>query len=415
MGSLAILGGEATIRDKRSHYQWPPLSDAVREAVAIQLDDSISIYDRSGIIDRVESAFERYYNRDHALLTNAGTSALHSAFVGAQLGPGDEVIVPAYTFFASATPLFFTGATPILVDIRPDGNVDPTEVKRHITANTKAIVVTHMWGMPCDMEAITRIATDRDLILIEDASHAHGARIGNQPVGTFGTVAAFSLQAQKTVTGGEGGVLLTDEDEVFYRALMLGHYNKRCKTEIPSSHPLARFATTGMGLKLRIHPLAAAIAAVGLRQLDEVIANRNRMAAKMTRVLSDLPGIHVAAVPANVTPTWYAFVMQYEPAELDGLPIDVFYRALLAEGCAELDRPGSTCPLAQHPLFQDPGALFPLYAAGPKYQPDDFPVAERFHSRTLKLPVWHDPSDEPLADLYLSAFSKVVERHAELL
>ena len=139
------------------------------------------------------------------------------------------------------------------------------------------------------------------------------------------------------------------------------------------------------------------------------------MARKMIDGLEGLPGIKTPQLPNGVSHTWYAFVVQYEADELNGLPIERFYEALQAEGCFELDRPGSTCPLNYHPLFQCPGELFPQYEGKLGYQRGDFPVAEHFHENSLKLPVWHTPEDESLVDLYLDAFHKVVDHHKELL
>ncbi|VVB60735.1 Aspartate aminotransferase [uncultured archaeon] len=411
---LAIFGGKRTVDIDEPHYVWPPITEKTKEAVLKQLDESISIYDKSGIIDKLENKFSDYYGKKHALLTNSGTSAIHSMYVGADLKPNDEIICPAYTFFATVTPLFFTGATPILVDSNEDGNISPEAIKEKINKNTKGIVVTHMWGMPCDMAPIQKIAKDYDLLLFEDASHAHGAKYRSKTVGSFGDASAFSLQAQKTLTGGEGGVLLTNNENIYYRALLLGHYNKRCKQEIPKEHPLYKFAVTGMGLKLRIHPIAAAIANEQFDDLDRILANRRNIAKKMAIELGNLPGISAPVVPDRVEPTWYAFIMQYKPEELEGLPIEKFYDALIAEGCKELDRPTSTCPLNYHPLFQNPKNLFPTYKGKVKYCKGDFPKAEKFHENSLKLPVWHDPNDE-IVDLYIDSFKKVTENYEDLL
>lgn len=416
MGSkLAINGGEKAVNINRPHYIWPPITEKTRKAVLRQLSDSISIYDKSGIIKNLEDKFAQYHGKKHALLTNSGTSALYSMFVGADLKEGDEVICPAYTFYATVTPLFFTGAIPVLADSRDDGNVDPQDIERKITENTKAIIVTHMWGMPCDMDSIVKIAKQYNLMLFEDASHAHGATYKKRKIGTFGEASAFSLQAQKTLTGGEGGVLLTDNDEIFYRALLLGHYNKRCKKEIPEDHPLHQYAVTGMGLKLRIHPIAAAIADEQFDNLETILEGRRKIANRMIKELKDLSMIEVPNVSEDVEPSWYAFIMQYKPEELEGLPIEKFYKALQAEGCTELDRPGSTCPLNYHTLFQKPELLFPRYKGRISYRIGDFPTAERFHEHSLKLPVWHDPKDEEIVDAYIEAFKKVAENYKELL
>lgn len=412
---LAINGGCKTINSAQNHFVWPPITNKTREIVLQQLDDSISIYNRSGIIEKLENQFCDYHEKRYSLLTNSGTTALLSMFVGADLKEGDEIICPAYTFYATISPIFFTGAVPVLAECGKDGNIDPVSVEEKITDKTKAIIVTHMWGMPCKMQELTEIAEKYGLLLFEDVSHAHGATYNGRKVGSFGHASAFSLQGQKTVTGGEGGILLTDIDEIFYRALLLGHYNKRCKAEIPKEFSLSDFAVTGMGLKLRIHPIAAAIASQQFNELETVLVGRQKFAELLSKDLGQLPGINVPEIPDNIRHTWYAFMMQYDSQKLDGLSIDRFYEAVLAEGCKELDRPGSTCPLNYHPLFQNPGALFPKYLKKVSYQKGEFPVAEKFHENSLKLPVWHDPIDEEIVKLYIQAFTKVVENYKELL
>jgi dTDP-4-amino-4,6-dideoxygalactose transaminase len=411
---LAINGGDKAVNYEGPHYVWPPITKKTADAVLNQLQSSISIYDRSGIIEKLENRLAAYHGKKHALLTNSGTSALHSMFVGAGMKDGDEVICPAYTFYATATPLFFTGAIPVLADCREDGNIDPEEIEKKINGKTKAIVVTHMWGMPCDMAPIIDVATKNGIMLLEDGSHAHGAIYRGQKAGTFGTASAFSLQGQKTLTGGEGGVLLTDNDEIFYKALLLGHYNKRCLKEIPRQHPLYQYAVTGMGLKLRIHPIAAAIADEQFDNLEDILRGRRAVAKKMIDELGEFPGIKVPRVPDGVEPSWYAFMLRYNPQELENLPVERFYEALKAEGCTEADRPGSTCPLNLHPLFQKPETLFPAYTGKMSYTKGDFPKAENFHKNSIKLPVWHETENE-LIDMYIAAFRKVALNFREAL
>jgi perosamine synthetase len=330
--------------------------------------------------------------------------------------PGDEVIVPAYTFFATVTPLLHLGAIPVLADSDETGNVSVAEVEAKITKKTTAIVVTHLWGIPADLGGLTALADRHGLALLEDASHAHGAQIGHQKVGTFGHTAAFSMNGPKPLSAGEGGFVLTNDDEVFYRVLLHGQYNKRCKNEIPAGHPMHHYATTGQGLKFRIHPLAAAVALDQLGHLDEYLAGRARIAAYLCEQLGQLPGIAVPAVPEGNRPAWYGLPLTYVPDELGGLPVERFYEALQAEGCPEVDRPGSTCPLNQLPLFRHPEPLFPHYAHTMRvaYRGGQFPVAEQVHRHTLKLPVWHREEDLPLVDTYVATFRKVIDNHRDL-
>lgn len=412
---LALLGGSRTINKHGPHFPWPVITPSIESAVKKQLHESISIYDRSGIIAQFEDGFAKYHGKKFALLTSSGTAAIHSMFVAAGIKPDDEIICPAYTFYATATPLFHVGAIPVLCDADETGNIDPDRIEPLISPRTKGVVVTHMWGIPCKMDKILSLCRKHRLLLFEDTSHAHGAKYKDRLAGTWGDVSAWSLQGQKIISGGEGGILLTDDKEVYYRALLFGHYNKRCKQEIPQDHPLAKFSITGMGLKLRIHPLAAAIAKEQFSHLDDWIAQKEEYAKLMTDRLKKLPGIHPPKQYNNSQPSWYAYVFQYHEEELDGLSVERFFAALQAEGCSDADRPGSTCPLNLLPLFQDPSQLFPACAGKIKYSRGEFPVAESFFQKAIKLPVWCLPADRDIVNGYLGAIEKVVRYHKDLL
>lgn len=412
---LAVLGGDPVVTQAGPHFTWPPLDEQTTAAVVAQLGNGISIYDRSGVIEHLEDALCHYHGIANAVLTSSDTAALYSMYAACGIGPGDEVIVPAYTFFATATPLLHLGAIPVPADCDESGNLDPTDVARRITPSTKAVVVTHMWGVPAAMHALTAVADGHGLMLLEDGSHAHGATIDGEPVGAFGRAAAFSMNGPKPLSAGEGGFVLTDDDEVYYRVLLHGHYNKRCRSELPPDHPRYRYATTGMGLKFRIHPLAASIALDQLGHLDDYLKGRAVIAAYLRERLSDLPAIVVPELPPGVRAAWYGLPLGYAADELDGVPVERFYEALRAEGCHEVDRPGSTCPLNLLPLFQEPGPLFPEYRGRLSFSPGDFPKAEAIHHNTLKLPVWHREEDIALVDGYIAAFRKVVDNHRDLL
>jgi dTDP-4-amino-4,6-dideoxygalactose transaminase len=412
---LAILGGKPVINRKKPHFVWPIITKQVERAVVKQLHESVSIYNRSGIFKEFEEFFASYHNRKYCLVGNSGTTSLYTMYVAAGVGPGDEVICPAYTFFATASPIFFTGAKPVLADCDINGNIDPQHVESLITRRTKAIVVTHMWGVPAQMDKLSQICKKYKLLLMEDCSHAHGAKYKNKLVGTYGDIAVWSLQGQKTVTGGEGGVLLTDSPEIYYRSLLLGHYNKRCLQEIPSTHPLYKYGVTGMGLKLRAHPLAIAMANEQLTHLNDWLKKRNVFAKKLIKAASDYPGLTPPFIESDTTPSWYALVWQYKPEHFDGLVLKDFYEALQAEGLVEFDLPRSTAPLNLLPLFQNPENFFPGYRGQMKYRVGQFPVAEKFYNQAIKLPVWHREIDSKMVDLYSIGLKKVLDNYYELL
>ncbi|MCP2330937.1 DegT/DnrJ/EryC1/StrS family aminotransferase [Actinoalloteichus caeruleus] len=417
MNALALTGGSPVISQLGSHFSWPPITHATTKAVLDQLTTTVSIYDRSGVIAELEDALQEYFGVRHAVLTSSGTAAVHSTYAATCVEPGDEVIVPAYTFLATATPLFHLGAVPILADSDETGNMSVAEVEARITNKTTAIMVTHLWGTPADIDALLALANRHGLALLEDASHAHGATVHGQKVGTFGHTAAFSMNGPKPLSAGEGGFVLTDDDDVYHRVLLHGHYNKRCRNEIPATSPMHPYAVTGMGLKFRIHPLAAAIALDQLGSLDDYLNGRENVARYLCNQLGELPGIAVPRTPDGVRPAWYGLPLTYVPEELGGLPVKRFHEALLAEGLKEVDQPGSICPLSRFPLFRDPAPVFPHYPHRKRvaYREGQFPVAEQIWQHTLKLPVWHREEDLPLVDRYIDGLRKVIEHHTELL
>lgn len=412
---LALLGGTPAVTAPAPHFTWPPIDGRAVSAVARQLESAVSIYDRSGVIAELEDALRAYFGARHAVLTASGTAALYDLYAACRIRPGDEVIVPAYTFFATVTPLLHLGAIPVLADCDDRGNLDPADVARKITERTSGIVVTHMWGVPADTAALRTLADAHELVLLEDGSHAHGASSRGRKIGTFGRGAAFSMNGPKPLSAGEGGFILTDDDETYYGALLHGQYNKRCRNEIPAEHPMRSFAVTGMGLKHRIHPLAASIALGQLDRLDEYLEGRAQIAAYLLEHLDGIPGIHVPKLDKALRASWYGLILQYQPDELGGLPVERYHEALLAEGCTEADRPGSTCPLNLLPLFQNPGELFPTHKGTFAHQPGDFPQAEAFHAGAIKLPVWHREEDMRLVKQYVDAFRKVSANYRSLL
>ncbi len=413
---LAINGGEPIFKNRtEAKFNWPIIDKELEDAVIKQLHKETSIYDRSGIIKEFEDEFKSFHGVEYALLTNSGTNALFSILIGSGLKEGDEVICPAYTFFATISPIFFTGAVPVLCDAQSDGNIDIGEIEKLITAKTKAIMITHMWGIPCSMDKILEICKKYNLKLFEDCSHAHGARYKGKLLGTFGDAAAWSLQGPKIITGGEGGIMLTRDKDIYYRALLLGHYNKRCRQEIPENYPLRKYAVTGMGLKLRSHPLAVAMMQVYFRRIEKIHSGKKNSSEKFSKAFQKMMGLRIPKMPESSSPSWYGYVMQYIPEELGGLAIEKFVAALHAEGLIEVDIPDSTRPLNELPLFQDPSDLFPKYKGKVNYKLKDFPKARKFYQNAIKLPVWFTDQDDIIVEKYIKGFEKVIKEYKSLL
>lgn len=253
---------------KHPHFSWGlPTSEQKRMLLGYILEESpMSIYGDEGIYNRVERKILEYYDSKYCILTNTGTSSLNSGYFGLDVRPGDEVIVPTYTFLATVTPLLRLGAKIVFCDADPiTGNICPSALKRLISPSTKVVAITHMWGIPCDMDNIMPLIQENNINLLEDCSHSHFTRYKGKLVGTFGKVACFSVGAKKTLTCGEGGFLITSDPEVYIRATLLGHFEKRSKKSIEKilnegeTHLELKYKhlTTGYGENYRMHPYAA--------------------------------------------------------------------------------------------------------------------------------------------------------------
>jgi len=422
---LALLGGRAVVTIDWQP-EWPYIGREEISAVTDLLHRRVlSIYDRSGIIAEFEEAFADYHrlpdgSTPYALSHNSGTSALHAAYFGLGIGPDDEVIVPTYTFLATVTPLLQCGARPVFADMTEATlTVDPSSILACITDRTRAIVVTHMWGHPADMVEIADIATRFGLPIIEDCSHAHGATINGQKVGTFGIASCFSLEGHKAMTAGEGGMLLTKSREVYERAMMLGHFGRRIKDEV-NSGDLRRFVDTGFGHKYRMHPLAAAIALAQLRRLDERNELRRQNLDLLASLLASIPAVQPpVTMPGFTRGGWYGFKARYVADDIGDLPMSRYMEALRAEG-VRVKRPGSL-PLHQSPIFsvtrsEARDLALPWWHSLSESRPigRECPVAELVYPTLLSLPTFSGPCAD-VVHQYAAAFQKVARRWMDLV
>jgi dTDP-4-amino-4,6-dideoxygalactose transaminase len=409
---LALHGGPAVVSAPLPHEVWPPppTSDELAE-ILWQRNHDISIKGRTGPIKALEDEARAVLVDDrpkYCVSFNSGTSALLAAYVGLGVGPGDEVIGPALTFHAALSPSFLLGATVKLVDIRRDDRcLDANKLVAAFSPRTKVVVVVHQWGHPADMAAVTAAVRGRGIKILEDCSHAHGSRLLGRPCGTFGDAAVFSLQANKAVYAGEGGLMVTDDPEVYARATLLGHYRDRCHDEL-SGTTHARFWATGFGQKFRMSPLNAVVARHALKRFPEVKAGRARCLSYFRERLAEVPYIEPPPVlPGVDMGGWYGFKPLVRPEWLPGVTRAVLVRAIAAEG-VDISAPSGGL-LAREPLFAEP--TDPIHGrprAVGAFRPGDFPVAEHVEAWGLSLPTFYNPtSDLAVIDQYIDAFIKV--------
>lgn len=394
---------------KAPDYVWPIITEQTKAAILEQVTAAnISRYNRSGIVEAFERNFADYHGRQYALSTNSGTSAIHALYHAIGCGPGDEVLVPSNTFHATISPLMHTGATPVFVDCGQNGNMDPVDLARKICSKTKAVMVTHMWGIPCEMDAIVRLCRENGVILLEDCSHAHGARYKGRLVGTFGDAAAWSLNGPKIVSGGEGGILLTDHQEIEIRANLLGQYNKRSEQVTPKDHALRELTLTGYGLKHRITTVAAAMANEQFQHLDQWLKYKRLYAGMFRDALRQIPFIELPQID-DCEPAWYAFPFYIKDNEYD-IDRDQFLALCHDEGLEELKSPGSTMPQERLALYRQPSRYLPhLYPADPPLQSDCLQSLDRYR-RCIKMPMWAHAEDLGMVNKYLQGILAVSRR-----
>ncbi|MFX0015420.1 MAG: DegT/DnrJ/EryC1/StrS family aminotransferase [Promethearchaeota archaeon] len=241
----------------------------------------------------LEKEFAEFVGAKHAICTVNGTAALHLAMEGLNIPPGAEVITSAFTFIASANSICFGGGIPIFADVDPDSfNIDPEEIRKLITPKTKCIVPVHIFGLPADMKAISDLAEDYNLTIIEDACQSHGAYIDGKHTGTFGDVGCFSFYATKNMISGEGGMVVTDNDELATRMRSLKNHGRGI-TGGYNHHIIA--------YNFRLADPLAAIGLIQLRKLPKMLEQRRKNAESIRSTIMEIESLKVQTIPRGVT------------------------------------------------------------------------------------------------------------------
>ena len=389
--------------DQREANRWPIFTQEDEAAVlAVMRDGDLSTHH---VTRDLEDDYKAYFGARHALAHCNGTAALLASFFAIDLKPGDEVIVPSATWWASVLPMMWLGAVPVFAESEPHRlGLDPDDVERKITPRTRAIVVVHLWGMPSRMTELLAIARRHKLRVIEDASHAHGARWNGKLCGMLGDIGVLSLQGHKLAPAGEGGILLTNDDALMERATLLGDVVRIW--ELPT--PARRFAATSFGLKTRMSPLNAAVARVQLRHLDERNARRNANLQYLSAHLEAM-GFDTFLAPSHVQRVYFEFLVRVNPARV-GKSAAELIEALQREGC-DVQHP--RYPLVHEQPFFTEGAFrtilrLPAGIDEPVYKADALPRTSAMNEQLLRLPSF--PSAErDLLDEYVAAFCKVLK------
>lgn len=252
------------------------------------------------MVQRFEREFASYVGSKYAIAVNSGTSALYAALIAAGVKSGDEVVVPALTFAATANVVLLVGAKPIFVDIDPETyNVDPKLVGKRLTDRTRAIIPVHLYGLPADMDPIIELAKSRGLLVIEDACQALGSEYKGRRAGTIGHVGCYSFYASKVMTTGEGGMMVTEDATEAERLKMIRNHGQ-----------VEGYGTSIIGGNLRMPEVEAAIGRVQLRRLPQFLGARRRNAEEMTERLGEVRGLALPREPKGFRHNWYLYTVR---------------------------------------------------------------------------------------------------------
>ena len=354
---LAFLGGAPVVPPGQA-CRWPVLTDADYAAVRRVLDRGVLSGPGAPEIRALEEEFAGFVGTRFCLATNSGTAALDVALAAAQVGPGDEVIVPALSFVATAHAVLHQGAVPVFADIDIETyTMDPACVKDRITDRTRAIIPVHLHGLPAEMDAINHLADRNGLIVIEDAAQAHGASYRGRSIGTLGRMAAFSLNSTKNLPAGEGGLFVTDTADLHARAARARFNGLDPDVQWDPIRPLdgeADSLATAMGWMYLPGEVTAALARAQLGRLPETTARSRKNAERLSARLSELPGVMPPIVPPDRTHVFHKYRVRFDP-ERAGVGLspkafrDLVLQALRAEGVEVVL--WQTHPLPSHPLF----------------------------------------------------------------
>ena len=326
-------------------------------------------------VGEFEEKFANYIGTKHAIAVNSGTSGLHLCMNAIGIKKGDEVITSPFSFIASSNCIMFEGGKPVFVDINPDTlNLDVERIEDAITKNTKAILPVHVFGQPCEMDAILDIAEDHNLAVVEDACEAIGAEYNGQKAGTFGDASVFAFYPNKQMTTGEGAIIVTDDDNIAKLCRSLRNQG-RSEDEEWLNH-------VRLGYNYRLDEMSCALGIGQLNRIDELLDKRAKVAEEYTRQLSGVDGIITQYLDPEVKMSWFVYVVQV--SEYINRNNVIKY----------LKEHGVSC----RPYFT-PIHLQPFYREMFGYKEGDFPICEKVCDSTIALPFYGNMNEEMIGQV----------------
>jgi perosamine synthetase len=324
-----------------------------------------------------ENAISEYLGVKYAVTFNSGTSALHAILLAYKLRPGDEVIVPSFTFIATANAPLFVGAKPVFADIEEETlGVDPESVQEKITDKTKAIITVHYGGCPSRVKELKEIAEDHHLVLIEDAAEAFGARIGELKVGTFGDSAVLSFCQNKIITTGEGGAVVTNDEKIYERLkLIRSHGRMEIQPYFDSSHP---GEYVELGYNWRLSNVLAALGLAQLKKIDKIIEMRRKNAQILDEKLSSIKNVIIPKCPEGYFHVYQLYTIRVPSEFRDPLIKHLADKGIMSK------------------IYFYPVHLTTFYKANFGFKGGELPITERISKEVLSLPIYPSMTKEEI-------------------
>lgn len=392
MERLAILGG-TPVRETPIYYGHQYIDDADVAAVASVLrSDYLTTGPKVG---QLEQALCTLTGARYAAAVSNGTAALHAACYAAGIGAGDEVITTPMTFAASANCVLYCGGTPVFADIDPETyNLSPASIREKITSRTKAVIAVDFTGQPAQLDEIRAICTEHSLVLIEDAAHAIGSKFDGRPVGSIADLTCFSFHPVKTVTGGEGGAVLTGNQAVYEKLLL---FRAHCITRNPAQmekEPEGAwyYEQTGLGPNYRLTDFQAALICSQLEKLDRFAARRKEIVRRYDAAFLEMPELVVQKEIPQADTVRHLYILQLDLKRLTCTRRE-FFDALAAENVVPNVH---YIPVYYHPYYRQLG-----------YEKGLCPAAERLYERILSLPLYYGMTDADVESV-ITAVKKVI-------